>query len=207
MNIRDDIANKYWLLAAQEQTEADLAADGFVVTRDERLGGLQADLVARRGQETVVFEFKSGSTTAAKTKAIQQLHDYAVHTLGAQFRLVWIAAPRDKIVEVEGLEQKLCDHMIDNLPAELDSLSTHTLVENVSDVLITSVTVRRNSVTISGEGTVEVELSYGSAGDAARGDGGSFSDSYPFEFNVVLNPVLEIVEILRLDVDTSSFYE
>ena len=121
--------------------------------------------------------------------------------------LAWAAPPRDRQIHVEALDRALTDEIREHVPSELDELSTHTQIDNVVDVFVTSIVVSENSIEVHGEGVVEIELAYGSSGDERRGLGSRNCDSYPFEFQVVLSPDLNITEVRELRVDTSSFYE
>jgi len=89
----------------------------------------------------------------------------------------------------------------------LDSLSTHTRIEEVSDVDIESIHFTRDYILAYGTGAVSVSLQYGSDGDLDRGDGVESNDSFPFTFTARLNPNGTILELQDFEVDTSSFYK
>src|SRR5262245_2573648 len=137
--VSDKIARYHWEQAAIEQARADYGRKGYKVQTNARLGKLTADLVARRGKKTVVVEFKSGPWTRAKARSVEQLRNYAVHELGAKFLLAWAAPPRERKIEVEGLEDVLGDYISNEMPRELDRLSTHTRVDGISDVFVSSI--------------------------------------------------------------------
>ncbi len=205
MNIRDEIARKFWLLAAQEETKRHYESDGYEVEQGSRLGAFTADLVARRGKELVVIEFKTSAWDRNRLKEAKQLRNYVIHQLGAQFHLIWIAPPPEKHIEVMNLEEQLANSFENDFPEELELLSSHTSFEGISDISISSIFLDNGRTTVIGEGIVEVRLVYGSGSDADEGD--HATDSYPFEFEIVLNPKLEVVEVNRMKVDTSSFYK
>lgn len=73
MRIRDQIAQKYRLLAAREEVATRYIADGFAVEIEAMLGDFRADLVARRGDELVVVEFKSVAWDKSRTDQAIQL--------------------------------------------------------------------------------------------------------------------------------------
>lgn len=108
---------------------------------------------------------------------------------------------RDKIYEIT--QDEINDHLQDEMPEELDALSSHTVfdhavVEGVEDIDITS-----TSMSITGHGYVEIELNYGS-----KDDGVSSDDNYPFEFEAEIDPqTLRVEEVKILSIDTRSFYE
>ncbi len=87
---------------------------------------------------------------------------------------------------------------------ELDQLSSHTHVDGISQADVTSISVSKNRIHLSGTGIVEVTLEYG--GGEPR-DGLTWNTDFPFTFDIELNGQLEVEEINELRVDTSSFYE
>jgi hypothetical protein len=107
---------------------------------------------------------------------------------------------KDKVYEIT--QGEINDKLQDELPEELDELSSHTafqcaVVEEVEDINISS-----TSMSISGRGYVEVELNYGSGEDGVSSD-----DHYPFSFEAEIDPSTLTVGEIKTDVDTSSFYE
>ena len=207
MKIRDEIARKYWMQAAIEETCRQFLEQGYAVETDARLGEHQADLVARRGKQIIVSQFKSASWAPGKDKAVAALREYVIKHLKAQFQLVWAAPPAERVIEIEGLEEQLCEHLMDSLPSELDELSTHTQIEAVSDVDVSSIILRSDTTEVHGTALVEVQLIYGSDSDREDDGGAESSDSFPFRFVLELDGDRKIGKVEELAVDTSDFYE
>jgi len=207
MKISDQVARKYWLLAVQREIRGQYKKDGYSVKQGEKIGAYRADLVVRREDELIVFEFKSGTWNKAKSQKAKGLRAYVVHELHGSFRLIWVSPPREYDIVVDHLEEALVDYISNNLPGEIDSLSTHTLVSGIADLLVTRVHVGKKQISVAGEAAIEVELIYGSKSDEERGDGARASDTIPFDFEVILNSAFKVIEVLRLEVDTSSYYE
>jgi hypothetical protein len=207
MKVRDEIARRYWRLAAIEEVRARFEAEGFRVNTEVAVGRFNADLVAKHGTRQVVVEFKLAGGRPDRDDEAVGLRNEVVHKLGAEFQLVWVAPPREREIEIEGLEGVLCEWLTENVPSALESLSTHTYIDDVSDLFLSEVTVRRNHIEVEGDATVLVDLNYGSSSDSERGDGATHADGYPFHFDIVLNMNLDITEVKELHVDTSSFYE
>ncbi|MGA7742252.1 MAG: hypothetical protein WBP56_06650 [Polyangia bacterium] len=207
MKIRDEIARKHWEQAAIEEASRYYLENGYQVQTQASVGEHEADLVAKRGEEIIVSEFKSGPWPPAKEKAALDLRKYVIHKMKGKFLLVWTPPPVETSIEVEGLEDELRDYLLNDLPSDLDSLSTHTRIEAVSHLFISSVHLRHDSSEIHGNALVEVELQYGSDGDVDRDRGDVSGDSFPFDFIVELDKELSITRVDKLEIDTSSFYE
>jgi hypothetical protein len=206
MKIRPEIARRYWLLASIEESRKQFQDEGFRVTTDATIEGFKVDLLAESDKRRIFVEFKTPGRSDRIAEAIE-VRNRVVHQLGGEFRLVWVTPPRERDIEISGLDEKLLDRLVDDIPSELDSLSTHTSIEAVGDVFVSAIVLRENYVEVEGEATVEVSLNYGSEGDRARGDGATHSDAYPLRFKVILDATLQIVEVQEWVVDTSDFYD
>lgn len=93
---------------------------------------------------------------------------------------------------------------------ELDELSTHTTVDDhyVSEVRVLN--VDEEFINIVADGTVYVELQYGSGSDLRNDMGAVISDSYPYSARMrskVRSPSEIIKETVAVSVDNRSFYE
>ena len=94
--------------------------------------------------------------------------------------------------------------MIENMPPELDELSSNTHVSDVSSIEVDTIEVDSTGVLVKGSGVVEVELEY-DGGD--NRDGLTLETDFPFDFDVVLDSELRLQDVHDIRVDTSSFYE
>ncbi|MVT69468.1 hypothetical protein GPL21_30705 [Bradyrhizobium pachyrhizi] len=93
---------------------------------------------------------------------------------------------------------------------ELDELSTHTTVDDhyVSEVRVLN--VDEEFINIVANGTVYVELQYGSSSDLRNDMGAVISDSYPYSARMkskVRSPSEIIKDTVAVSVDNRSFYE
>lgn len=94
---------------------------------------------------------------------------------------------------------------MNDLPSELDTLSTHTAVDEVSDVEFTRVYLAPGSISLAGHCNIGVNLQYGSNSDVEGGEGHVSDDSFPAEFELEMNGDL-VVQNSEINIDTSSFY-
>lgn len=211
MEIKKQYLQKYLHSIAIEQIADEYTQLGYVVSKEERLESFQADLIARKGGETIVIEVKSGKMTPQKKKAIIEIGNYVRNQGDYKFLVVIATPPKEKKLKVIDIEQLLFDYFSTNFPDELDSLSTHTILENITDIDIDEISINRESIFVKGNGVVEIELQYGSDGDQCRGDGYKNHDNYPFKFAITLEYdekyKLKIKDVEELEVDTSWFYE
>jgi hypothetical protein len=91
----------------------------------------------------------------------------------------------------------------------IDALSTHSFVEQVDVEEVRVIRIGATEIAYEAEGTVYVELNYGSGSDRARGDGATISDSYPFSCKLTggIQDLNDIHDVADMAVDTASFYE
>jgi Holliday junction resolvase len=205
MKFKEHIIRKYLHSLAIDQLADDYTSTGWEVTREEKIGKYQADLVVRKAGKTIVFEIKAGKLTDNKKEQIEKL-SVEIKQLGYEFRLILANPPKEREIEIIGLEQLFYDHFINDTPEELNDLSSGTRIEEVSDIEIDELTINNGEdINVKGKGIVSVTLEWGPKDDNAEMD-----DSYPFTFEVTLSAAdkkLQIIDILELKVDTSSFYE
>jgi very-short-patch-repair endonuclease len=210
MEIKRKYFARYLHDIAIEQIAEEYRQKGYKVSTESKIGKYQADLIAEKKDEKIVIEVKSGELTRERKERMTDLANYVRSQGNYKFIIAVATTPKDKKLEIEGIEHLLTEEMITNLPSELDELSTHTRIEEVTDIDIDEIEIRGANIFVAGDGVVSVELQYGSDNEQTTGDGQIMDDSFPFEFELTLKynekNKLQIDEVDKLDVDTSSFY-
>lgn len=211
MEIKKKYLGKYLHDIAIEQIAEDYIQKGYQVNKEELLGKFQADLVARKGEDQIVIEVKAGKMTPDRKQKIAGIADY-VRSLGNYKFLVVIATPpKEKKLEIEDIETLISNYIHNDLPSELDELSSHTRPDEVFDIDIDEINISGENIFVKGDGVVSVELQFGSDGDQDKGDGFKSYDNFPFDFEITLaynsKKELEIIEVDKFEVDTSSYYD
>jgi hypothetical protein len=211
MEIKDKYLNRYFHDIAMEQLYDEYTQMGYIVHKNHRIGSYEADIIAEKDNEKIVIEIKSGRMTPDKKQRLADLANYVRSQGDYKFMVVVPTPPQKKQLEVENIEQLLLTDIIHNLPNELDQLSTHTSPDEVYEVDIDEIKIDEDSIFIKGDGTISVNLDYGSDSDDLIADGYAASDSFPFSFTAKLTydertKKFEI-EDADINVDTSSFYE
>jgi hypothetical protein len=193
---------RYLESATQAEFEDRLRAEGYSVQVEESHGGVQFDLVARKGAKSVAYEFKTRQSPKNGRESIERLQR-AAKAAGFEFHIVVVNPPPRVNIEIENLASQLHEYLNEWLPDELDSLSTHTSISGVCDLDISDIRVGKGEIRIAGMGTVDVDLQYGSDSDDVPVGG----DAFPFHFKAVLSAAGELSKVEELNVDTSSFRE
>jgi Holliday junction resolvase len=208
MEIKRKYFDKYLHSMAIDQIAREYSEKGYTVSAEQNLGKYKADLIAKKENETIVIEVKSGKMTPEKKKTIKQLGDYVQKQGNYRFLVAIATPPKEKKLEIENIEKLLFDYVLSNLPDELDELSTHTRIEEISDVDIDEIELSENLIFVKGSGVISVELQFGSDGDRDRDFGFKNFDNFPFVFELTLEykrEKLQIVEVGKFKVDTSSY--
>jgi len=194
---------QYLESAKQAEVAEKLRSEGFVVEIDKPLNNVSFDLVAQKGSHKLAYAFKAGSSPRTSPASLVRLQE-AARDAGLEFRIVVVRPPQRSNVQVDHLTEQLTKYMTDEaFPNELDILSTHTRIEEVSEVEVSDVHIVQEAITVSGTGTVSVELKYGS--DSAESP--SSGNAFPFQFSATLDHHGRLAHVEKLAVDTSSFYE
>lgn len=202
-----DILRKYISLAYTEQLARDYKEKGYRVGIEKKIGNLQVDFVAEKKGERIIYEIKDGEMTPAKQKHILKIKRMIDKLPNTKFKLAIVNPPRKIEIEIEDITLAFHKYLNNNIPSEIDTLATHARIDDVSDIEVESVYVKKETIALSGSGFIGAELQHGSDSDADRDDGLQFSMTFPFTFDLTLNRDLDIEEVEELSVDTSSFYE
>jgi hypothetical protein len=206
MEISKSIEQKYLHEMAVDQLAADYTQRGYQVAPKEQIGSYQPDLVVRRDNEIIIFEVKTGPLNPELRQKLAAFSDYVKAKPNYRFRVVFATPPRTKTIEIDSLAEALTSYFLQaDTPESLLALSSDTLIEDVVGLEISRITVSpTGELELTGTGVFEVRLRYGGS------DGFETEDAYPFEFNAVLfhnGKSWQIAELMRCEVDTSSFYE
>lgn len=211
MEIKKKYLTKYLHDIAIEQIADEYVKMGYAVGKEVMLGKFIADIIAEKGDEKIVIEVKSAKLTAEKKQQLAGLADYVNNLGGYKFLVVLASPPKEKNIELRGIEQLITDYIHNELPSSLDGLSTHTRPDEVNDVTIDKITISGNMFLVEGEGVVSVELQFDSDGDQINGESFKTYDNFPFQFKMTVaydkTSKLKIMEVDKLSIDTSSYYD
>lgn len=184
------------------ETALELERQGYATTVEERIDGHQADLVARKGQKTLVYEFKvAGSAAHLDADQILQLRAAAIQR-GFEFHLVMVAPPERPTIDVQNLAAILRDRILLLDPGELFGVAGGRMEVEVSEVEISEIEVSKEEIDVSGRAVAAIDLQYGGDDEAERL---SSFDFYPLKFALSLDRDLNVTNLRQLEIDTSPF--
>jgi len=206
MKIEKDILMKHLNEAAIEQVAFEYQKNGYETEKEFCFGDIRADLIARKGSELIVFEFKYTNWDKGKKEAIRRLRNIAVHKHGASFKLVLVNQPGEIFVEVDNLEQILLDLVI-KTPTLYDQLATHTENHNISDIDLSKVAIHKDEIELIGSAVVNMILQYGSDSDVDEDHGLRSDESFMLDFHILFDWGFEVKEIIKFSLDTSDYYD
>ena len=202
-----EINKHYKIKAAVEAAIAEMTdsyrKQGYNINTDFKLGDFHVDLYCEKEGSKLAFEFKTRERSDyERIEAMREIaNENDIH-----FRVVIVRIPVDKHISVEGIEETLEHYFNNDMPSDLDSLSTHTRVIEVEQAVITSLQMKSiDEIEISGNSEVVVDLCFDNDDDHCD------TESYPFSFKGEWafneNRELELQELSELKFDTSSYDE
>ncbi|MES2329665.1 MAG: hypothetical protein V4539_08690 [Bacteroidota bacterium] len=211
MRIERKYIQQYIHSIAIDQIADEYRGKGYEVSLETNIGNYMADIVARKENETIVIEVKAGRMTKDRKKALAEIANYIRSIPNYTFLVVLASPPKEKKIEIEGIEHLLFTHFLNNLPDELDQLSSHTRVDDVADVEIEELEINQAGIIfLTGDGSVRVSLQAGSDSDNEGSE--DLYSTFPFSFEIELEWNVTMWQIgnpdeAEIEVDTSSFYE
>ena len=182
---------------AIQKITKELERDGFSINKEH----LIFDLYAEKGDDKRIYEFKIGKNRIQKRQFIALQEE--AKRLGAKLYIVYLEIPRSKEVDFEGLDQIIYEDLLNDFPSEIDALSTHTTIESIEDIEIDSINISDSIVKLTGSGTINVHLQFGSRSDlknnAAVEDVGSVDFFFKLSVDVANNEVIK--RYYKLDIE------
>ena len=86
---------------------------------------------------------------------------------GMEMKLVTLVEPVARYIDIDWLDVAISLYLMEHFPSELDCLSTHTRIDEVSSEIL-SLDMSDSGVLVSVEGDIGVSLQYGSDSDVDR---------------------------------------
>lgn len=165
------------------QLKNELIALGFNVKEDAELGGMtHVDLYAEKGDDKRIYEIKIGEKNLIPQELFDKLQSKAKE-LGAKLYIVNAKLPKSSTATFEGIEDIICEDMINDFPSDLDILSHTTRIESVDNVVIEEQNIRKQGFHLEGYGYVNVSLQF--VGDRDK-DVDDFTERQSFYFDFIL---------------------
>lgn len=210
MEIKSKYLSKYLHNIAVEQLEEEYANKGYSVSREEIIGMYTADLVARRGNEQIVIEVKSGESNAAAKTNMMGLSKYIRQLGGYKFLVVLAFPPKDKKLEVQQIEQVLDVYMRQEQTARVQEDGTVVTPKQILDIDIDEMVLAEGAVHVKGIGVVQAELLFAEEPQKPIADREITTDNFPLAFEVDMiydnQKNLVIKKVYKFNIDTSNYY-
>lgn len=189
-------------LTALEKISRELKKQGFeIMTESSKMVGY--DLYAEKGDDRRIYELKIAKKKISERKYLE-LQSLA-NEKKAKLYLVYLEVPVSKEIEFEELDQILYYDIINDLPSELDSLSTHTVVESIENIELDSIRINKDIIKLKGSASAYLELVFGSRSDFNNGDGISESMTVDFSFTLNLDRETDAVRYRNYRFDLSNY--
>ena len=191
-----------------EQIVEDYRDKGYNVKTDVIVGDYRVDIAATIGDETIYIEVKTHSENPDAKRRIKAMAEYFKTLPNTKFLVMISRFPEPKKIEFNDIESILCEDFTLDFPSDLDALSTHTRIEDVSGVSINEVRIQDGELWIACSGMVGVALQYGSDSEQEPGDELMYM-SFPFKFKGTIgyDGRYSVSECDELEIDTDAYYE
>lgn len=104
----------------------------------------------------------------------------------------------ESAINIVNIAEIIMDYFISNgIPSELNELSSHTIIDEVTDILINNINITPYFIDIICEGNIVATLNYDN-----KEDDTSFEMSFPFEMKALW---LVIGDLEAMKIDTLEF--
>lgn len=182
---------------AVDRIKNGLEKEGFIVTTNKNF-----DIYAEKANDRRIYELKLGKNKIQKKQYVEL--QKKAEELGAKLYIIYLEIPYSKSIEFNGLSELLYNNIINDFPDELDILSTHTCVEEISNIDISSIKISDKGLRVNGSASIYLGLQYGSSSDIKKDNGIEDYMSVDFFFKVEINKSLEKIIKAYYKFDTQS---
>ena len=194
----------YLRLARIQREIRKLEAQGYKITVPKGGPDLGYDFLAENQKERLVFQVKAPGGLPTKKEQYAEQRQKIVEQGFDDVRIIVVQPPRDISIEVYNLEHILFEHMVNSAePVDLSELPGWASLRDINGIEIHYVSIDKEGIHVTGDASADVEIEV--AGGEER-DGATWTDSFPLEFDIVLNHDMTIESVHSLEIDTSSFY-
>ena len=184
MKVGSNEIKKGIYLVVVNKLQRSLEREGFTVSLGSEAGETALyDIYAEKDDDRRIYELRIGKNKI-QSRILRELQEVAREKRAKLF-VTYVEQPRTTQIEYNGLENLILAYLLNNMPEELDCLSTHTMLQEIADLEIDSIKILEDStIKVEGSATVSVELQYGSRHDREDGLGDSSSDYFDFYFRL-----------------------
>ncbi|MEM6845519.1 MAG: hypothetical protein AAF632_25115 [Bacteroidota bacterium] len=204
MNLSPDKLSEVYERTALEEVAEKYRNEGYEVTLESQIGEFWVDMMVKKGNEVILIEAinfrESLRQNEDRKRRMKQLRKAAKEIPGAKTRLVLIAPPENKRIQIEGIEKKLTEYFTRNFPSELSNLASRVRMGNVTDIEIQTLETSSEGMRITGYASISVDLDY----ESERVE---MYESFPVEFDITLNSSQEVEKASKFLIDTAAYYE
>lgn len=181
-------------------------SDEFIAEAGVDIEHLHGDAIAAITQLNRYTHVRPGVTVTQSTD-IECFVQEALSALQGLFTSFEMC--REEVLQAiySHIDQEIMGTFISDTLQEIDELATHHTVEDVYIEELTITELNDRTVGFNVEGSVEVELQWGSNSDSRRGDGASLRQHFPFVVKMS-SPVDNIIAFtdIQYTIDTRQWY-
>lgn len=161
---------------------------------------VKPDLVLERNGKKLLIEVViRGEKESIQADKILKIHKALQDVQPAEFKTVFVNAPRRAQAAIEGIEEILLNELLSgDYYIEIGNGPTYN---NVDDVEIDDLKITHEGVFVTGSCAVDVSLSFGPSRD-----GIDIDESFPATFKAHLDHDLNSIDV-EISIDTSSWDE
>ncbi len=188
----------------QELTDK-YAAQGYEVQRNGS-GAATFDLVMKHVAtgHVVAFEVAVAPISDDDLARIERARQ-AAKEFGYSFRMITIVRPATPRIELDWLQDRFLEYLLEHVPEELKEKATHVRIVDAG-ILVTSIEIAEHRAEVLAGGSIGVEQQYGSDSDVAGDVGLVVNEEFPFTAELSLDLATQSILAAHIDIDESAFY-
>lgn len=186
MNLDHQYVAPYMERIVRDQLVDDLTKKGYVVETEVALENFRVDILAKRDNETLIYEIKT-SKDSPSNDYLNQLREYIKLLPNHKLKIAIATPPAGSTIQIENFDVLVTDYFGRNPISSVEGRATHVSYSSLDDVVFDKINVAVDGLlTVFGNAVLGLTYSYGSERDGEEGYGMTMKDSLAFGFRFEL---------------------
>jgi hypothetical protein len=186
MNLDHKYLAPYMERIVRDQLVDDLTKKGYNVTTEVALENFRVDILAKRENETIIYEIKT-SKDSPSSDYLNQLREFVKQLPNHKLKIAIASPPIGSTIEIANFDVLVTDYFGRNPITSVEGNATHISYSSLDDVAFDGINVAEDGlITVFGNAVLGLTYSYGSEKDLEKGYGMISKDSLAFGFRFEL---------------------
>lgn len=201
---KDSYLTKAIYQAKTAELQDEYAKKGFLVKKVNQASPFDLILEHQESKRIIAFQIQLAPLSKDDLAKVEQAkkealaHDY-------NFRLVTIVRPLWPEIEINWLQTKFPQYLVQHIPLDIANKATKVNIEG-AEIVVVSINIVDDKANVLAEGSIDVELEYDISNKQVYNLDTKSNEAFPFTAEMVLDLQKQAIVDMAINVDSSMVY-